>query len=179
MRMEIEELSALDAVDAVLRDNLHGLEIDRRCVELAAFALALTAWRYPDSGGYRQLPELNIACSGLSIDAKREEWRQLVASQPTLQYTLSQITELFNDAPLIGSLINPSVILGKGTIVNLEWADISPLSIQTLFKEMDYEKIELGVVAQGIAKATQLLSNNYSWIITNVPYLGNNNEVSD
>jgi hypothetical protein len=30
-------------VDAVLRENIHGLEIDQRCVELAAFALALTA----------------------------------------------------------------------------------------------------------------------------------------
>ena len=44
-----------EAVDAVLRENIHGLEIDQRCVELAAFALALTAWRYPDAGGYRPL----------------------------------------------------------------------------------------------------------------------------
>jgi hypothetical protein len=53
MRMELEGLSAREAVNAVLRDNLHGLEIDQRCVELAAFALALTAWRYRDAGGYR------------------------------------------------------------------------------------------------------------------------------
>ncbi|MDG1339439.1 MAG: hypothetical protein P8P66_05525 [Paracoccaceae bacterium] len=43
MRMERDGLSARDAVDAVLRENIHGLEIDQRCVELAAFALALTA----------------------------------------------------------------------------------------------------------------------------------------
>ena len=53
MRMQLDGLSARDAVDAVLRENLHGLELDQRCVELAAFALALTAWRYPDAGGYR------------------------------------------------------------------------------------------------------------------------------
>ena len=47
MRMELEGLSAREAVDAVLRENIHGLEMDQRCVELAAFALALTAWRYP------------------------------------------------------------------------------------------------------------------------------------
>jgi hypothetical protein len=41
-------LSAMDAVDAVLAHNLHGLEIDPRCVEIAVFALALAAWRYPD-----------------------------------------------------------------------------------------------------------------------------------
>ena len=47
MRMALEGLDARAAVDAVLRDNLHGLELDQRCVEIAAFALALTAWRYP------------------------------------------------------------------------------------------------------------------------------------
>ena len=30
-----------------LARKLHGLEIDPRCVELAAFALAFAAWRYP------------------------------------------------------------------------------------------------------------------------------------
>ena len=64
MRMALEELSAAEAVDAVLRDNLHGLELDQRCVAIAAFALALEAWRYPDAGGFRKLPKLNLACCG-------------------------------------------------------------------------------------------------------------------
>jgi len=42
MRMDLEQLSATEAVDAVLKENIHGLELDQRCVELAAFALALT-----------------------------------------------------------------------------------------------------------------------------------------
>ena len=49
MRMAREGLSARDAVDAVLRENLHGLELDPRCVELAAFSLALAAWTWPDA----------------------------------------------------------------------------------------------------------------------------------
>ena len=69
MRMEQEGLAPRDAVDAVLRDNLHGLEIDPRCVALAAFALALIAWGWPEAGGYRPLPELNLACSGLAPNA--------------------------------------------------------------------------------------------------------------
>ena len=64
MRMELEGLSAHDTVDAVLRENLHGLELDARCVEVAAFALALAAWTYPGAKGYRLLPEMNLACSG-------------------------------------------------------------------------------------------------------------------
>lgn len=31
MRMVVEGLTALDAVDYVLQDNLHGLELDARC----------------------------------------------------------------------------------------------------------------------------------------------------
>ena len=52
MRMTLEGLNAAAAVDAVLRENLHGLELDQRCVAIAAFALALEAWRYPGAGGY-------------------------------------------------------------------------------------------------------------------------------
>jgi hypothetical protein len=45
MRRATEKLSVRDAIDKVLADNLYGLELDARCVEIAAFALALAAWR--------------------------------------------------------------------------------------------------------------------------------------
>ena len=90
MRVERDGLSAREAVDRVLAENIHGLEIDQRCVELAAFALALAAWRYPDAGGYRQLPELNVACSGLSISAKKEEWLALAGDNTNLRIGLEE-----------------------------------------------------------------------------------------
>ena len=52
-----------DAVDAVLRDNLHGLELDPRCTQIAAFNVAMAAWKM--TGGYRPLPPMNIACTGI------------------------------------------------------------------------------------------------------------------
>ena len=58
IRMAEEDLPAAEAVDCVLSDNLHGLEIDERCCQIAAFAVALAAWIYPDAGGYRPLPGL-------------------------------------------------------------------------------------------------------------------------
>jgi hypothetical protein len=102
MRMELEGLSACEAVNAVLRDNLHGLELDQRCVELAAFALALTAWRYPGAGGYRPLPELHVACSGLSVSAAKDEWRQLALDRHNLRLALEWMYEVFQDAPVLG-----------------------------------------------------------------------------
>ena len=109
MRMDMEKLSPKDALDAVLHTNLHGLEIDQRCVELAAFALALTAWRYPDAGGYRQLPELNVACSGLSITAKKEEWLSLAGSNANLRLALDALYEQFRNANVVGESHKPRI----------------------------------------------------------------------
>ena len=105
MRAELEGLTPRAACDAVLRDNLHGLEIDQRCVEIAAFALALTAWRY---ASYRALPELQLACSGLSVKAARAEWSSLALGKKNLEFGLNQLYTLFENAPMLGSLINPA-----------------------------------------------------------------------
>ena len=171
MRMERDGLSAREAVDAVLRENIHGLELDQRCVELAAFALALTAWKYPSAGGYRVLPELNVACSGLSISAKKEEWLALAGDNTNLRIALEELYKQFKDAPVLGSLINPEASLGKGSLFELKWEEVGPLLTKALAGEKDDEKAEMGVVAKGIAKASVLLSQKYSFTMTNVPYL--------
>jgi hypothetical protein len=73
-RMAEEGLSERDAIDAVLRDNLFGLEIDPRCTQIAAFNLAFAAWRRT---GFHVLPELILACSGLAIGVTKAEWLKL------------------------------------------------------------------------------------------------------
>lgn len=170
MRMEMEGLTAREAVDAVLFDNLHGLEIDQRCVELAAFNLALTAWHYPDAGGYRILPEIHIACSGLSISAKKEDWMALADDDANLKVALDTLYEQFIQAPVLGSLIDPEISFSKGNLIGIEWEDIAPLLTRALSNKQDEEKTEMSVVAQGLAKAAVLMVEKYHLIITNVPY---------
>ncbi|MCL7414153.1 MAG: BREX-1 system adenine-specific DNA-methyltransferase PglX, partial [ANME-2 cluster archaeon] len=168
MRMELERLSAKDAVDAVLRDNIHGLEIDQRCVELAAFALALAAWRYPKAGGYRPLPELNLACSGLSVSVAKEEWEKLGGSNHNLSIALGSLHDEFQNAPVLGSLLNPA----KRNVQQIvEWDELAKVIGKALVKERTDEEREVGVAAQGLAKAATLLAGRYNWVITNVPYL--------
>ena len=171
LRMELEGLSARDACDAVLRENLHGLEIDPRCVELAAFALALTAWRFPQAGGYRPLPTLQVACSGLSINAKKEDWIALGGNDQTLKSVLELLHEQFTDAPTLGSLINPQAALYKDSLFSLDWAEVLPLLRKAIAGQGDVETLEMGVAAAGMAEAANLLAGKYHWIITNVPYL--------
>ncbi|MCK7545916.1 BREX-1 system adenine-specific DNA-methyltransferase PglX [Marinobacter bryozoorum] len=171
MRMERDGLSARDAVNAVLRENIHGLELDQRCVELAAFALALTAWKYPGSGGYRDLPELHVACSGLSISTKKSEWLALAGDDADLENALEELYEQFSDAPILGSLINPERSLSKNSLFELEWDKVIPLLTKALSKEYEDEKLEIGVVAKGVMRAAMLLSDSYGLIFTNPPYL--------
>ncbi|MBM4387048.1 MAG: SAM-dependent DNA methyltransferase, partial [Deltaproteobacteria bacterium] len=169
MRMQIEGLSARNAVDAVLRENLHGLEIDRRCVEIAAFNLALAAWRYPGAGGYRNLPELNIACSGLAVSARKEEWMSLAGDDIALRGSLSKLHDMFRDAPILGSLINPHKIVSELFVA--DYAKTAEILKRAVGREQSDESKEAGIAAQGIAKAASLLADKYHLIITNVPYL--------
>ena len=172
MRMKLDDLSAQEAVDAVLRDNIHGLELDQRCVELAAFALALAAWRYPGAGGYRPLPELHIACSGLSASGAKEEWKSLAQGKRNLRIALDYLHDTFQEAPVLGSLLNPA----KSDVANLvQWDELSIALDQALLQEQHLEENETQheatVAAQGLAKAATLLAGQYQWVITNVPYL--------
>jgi len=173
MRMELEGLTAREATDLVLSQNIHGLEIDKRCVELAAFNLALAAWKHPEAGGYRTLPELNLACSGLAISAKKEDWVALGGDRYNMRLALELMYDLFKDAPTLGSLINPA----KSDATKLvSWEELSAVLDQALSRESTDEQHETAITAKGLAKAAQLLSEKYTLVATNVPYLGSGNQ---
>src|SRR5690625_4301441 len=179
-RMREEGLSPREACDAVLRDNLFGLELDERCTQIAAFALALAAWTYPGAGGYRPLPELNIACSGLAVGAKREEWLALANGDERLREGMGRLWDLFKDAPTLGSLIDPRRGVGDD-LWAVEFSELQPLLERALERERgkgDYAGAEIGIAAQGVAKAAEMLGRRFSLVTTNVPYLGRRNQSS-
>jgi len=164
MRMQLEGLTAKEAVNAVLQDNIHGLELDQRCVELAAFALALEAWRYPGAGGYRVLPELQLACSGMSITEAQKEWQDLAKGDEALTDAIAWMQNTFKDASTLGSLINPTGASHLMTTANLKVLQ------KAITDRMDLSQ-EAKATAQGLVKTATLLSDKYHWALTNVPYL--------
>lgn len=169
MRMKLGGLTARDAVDSVLRDNLHGLELDLRCVDIAAFAVALEAWRYPDAGGYRPLPPLQIACSGLDVTAASKNWQKIASGNPELTAAMQWFSRTFKDAPVLGSLIDPntSYFEGKNEGKPAPWQ----LLLNAQQQADDEEAFEAQVTAQGLALAAKLLASSYHFVATNVPYL--------
>lgn len=182
IRMAEERLSAREAIDAVLSDNLHGLEIDERCCQIAAFALALAAWTYPSAGGYRPLPELHIACTGIGPQATEEQWLRLAeqSGMPTqtdeqerIKNGLLNLHRLFSQAPTLGSLIDPKQI--RAGVFAADYETIQPYLAAVLKAEKaDDETHEQAIAAAGMVKAADLLAGKYTLVITNVPYLSRN-----
>lgn len=173
MCMSEEGLSEREACEVVLQDNVFGLEIDERCTQIAAFNLALTAWTYPGVGQYRPLPDLNIACSGLAVGAKEEEWLKLAGKDARLREGMRRIYALFQDAPTLGSLIDPR--REEAELFKAGFEELRPLLDKALAREdvrRDATATEAGIAAQGTAKAAALLSGLYTLVATNVPYLG-------
>ncbi len=175
LRMEEEELGVEEAVRAVLRDNLHGLELDPRCTQLAAFSVALAAWKLV--GKVFELPPLQIACSGLAPHATKAEWLELAVQEATeapresVKTTLAALHGLFQDGPTLGSLLNPRWATGTGLFAKNYEAIEALLDRVLRAVEGDPERRERAVAASGMAQATRLLAGTYTLVITNVPYL--------
>ncbi len=176
------------AVLAVLRDNLFGLEIDPRCTQIAAFNLALAAWRRV---GYRALPALHLACSGLSLGVTKAEWLKLAERaadelpmppkldllgtegnlfSDAMRRGFEHIYDLYVRAPWLGSLIEPHGAVGD--LVEYGFASLEPILARMMERNVSAELAEMAVTAQGAAKATETLSTQFTLIATNVPYLG-------
>ncbi len=183
MRAEEEGLDPVAAQDAVLRDNLFGLELDPRCVQIAMFAVALTAWK--QGGGWRELPTPNIACSGIPAKAPLEEWTALANGDERLQQALARLHTLFRDADTLGSLIDPRRATesaygarSQRSFDDVHYDEVAPLLEKAAAREsLDPATAVLGADATGIARAATILSRNYTLIATNVPYLGRNIQV--
>lgn len=175
MRMHLEGCDANTAIERVITQNLHGLELDGRCIEIAAFALALEAWRFPDAGGYRPLPALQLACSGQDVLAASNEWQQLAKQNPELEPALAWLKRQFSDAPVLGSLIDikRAHYEGKGEGAPAPWLQLLDAQAQS-----DDESKETQVAAQGLALAAKLLTGSYHLVATNVPYLGAKRQAS-
>ena len=189
LRMEEEGLSVADAISAVLRDNLHGLEIDPRCAQIAAFSVALAAWKL--AGTVTDLPSLHIACSGLAPNATKEQWialaekaasaagsapdKDLFGKRDTLisadlRNTFEALHDMFVEAPTVGSLSDPH--RAGASMYAAKFDAVYPLLDTVLMQDKtDPDRRERAVAAAGMAESASLLAETYSLVITNVPYL--------
>jgi hypothetical protein len=169
LRQAEEGLSTEEAARAVLRDNLYGLEIDGRCVQIAAFNVALAAWRL--AGGPVNLPVPHIAWVGAPPPLRKTEFIAVANDDPELQRGLAALHDLFRQAPLLGSLIQ----LTGGDLVDATRIAGLDRSIAALVDKMrgaEPELAEGALAARGMADAAAILSRPFTLQATNPPFPG-------
>ena len=173
MRMEEEGLDSAEAAVAVVRENLSGLEIDPRCVQIAAFALAMAAWKV---SGYRELPVPNIACSGIAVSEQLDGWIKLARDDTNMRQTLERLHGTFVNAPHLGSLINPADAPVRERMFAPDFDRVAPLLEGALAREKADDPVAsvFGNSALGVTRAADLLARQYTLVATNVPYLTRN-----
>jgi hypothetical protein len=133
--------------------------------------LCCSSWK---SGGYRQLPVPNIACSGIAVTGQLETWTRLAGDDVNLRQTLERHYHLFRNAPDLGSLINPNDVPVRDRMFSADYAHVEPLLARALTKEKsngDPVSAVFGAAAEGVARAAKLLAGTYTLITTNVPFL--------
>ena len=171
---EGEQMEAA-AVAAVIEGNLFGLEIDPRCTQIAAFNLALAAWRRV---GHCKLPSMNLACSGLAPNTQEADWLAMAGDNERLRNGMKRLYRLFQKASVLGSLINPRA--AEGDLLVAAFHELQPLMEQALTQEsQDVTAHEMAVTARGLAKAAEILDSQFTLVATNVPYLARGKQNED
>jgi hypothetical protein len=173
MRAEEEGLTPAEAQDAVLRDNLHGLELDPRCTQIATFNVALEAWK---QGGFRELPAPQIACSGVPVRGALQDWEALAGEDDELRKAMRGLHSLFRNADSLGSLVDPRPkdhgdgLFGRDLAVGVSADRVRSLLAAALRGESQDATV-LGHAAEDVIHAAGLLGRSYTLVATNPPYL--------
>ncbi len=188
LRTAEEGVPVEDAIRRVLRDNLFGLELDPRCTQIAAFNLALAAWRL--AGEPVGLPPLNIACTGLAPNASEAEWRELAdraggstgvaedrdldagasPARGPIREGMAGLHELFARAPELGSLLNPRS--AESDLFRAGFESLGKSLAAAIGRERGSAgRDERAVAAAGMARAAEILQGRYTLVVTNVPFL--------
>jgi hypothetical protein len=163
LREREEGLTGEMLVCKVLQENLHGLELDGRCVQIAAFNVALMAWKI--AGGPANLPQPQIAWVGAPPPMSKLEMASLGGDDIALSQAFAGLHDQFVQAPILGSLLE----IGARDLLDV---DLRTHGFEAL-KSLGSKKAETeeGVIAaRGLFGAVDLLARDYVLIGTNVPF---------
>lgn len=191
MRIVLNGEPATWAIDRALEENIHGLELDQRCVEIAAFALAFAAWTFSPAPGFRSLPEFHLACCGQKPPLDEQSWMQLADQMAVSAFggsellvdmggdtplmrsnvarTMRKLYGLFEQADLLGSLLDPKNL--ERDLFHEDFDYVAQLLQSVLNRTYSEEGREAAIRAKSMASAAKMLGEQYDLVITNVPYL--------
>ena len=151
-----------DATENIIKNNLFGIEIDKRAGQLAYFALMMKA-RERSRRFFRKHITPNI-CILENVLFDQDELAKIynLFDNPTLN--LMDLMNQFEHAEILGSLITPTV------------SDIKALKDTLKAKLSDDIFAETNTLTERTQKVLEMaeyLSEKYHIVVTNPPYMGN------
>ena len=154
-----------DACESILKNNLYGLDIDKRAYQLAYFAVLMKARKYN-----RRILTKHISpllCSIEESNSISEEFlNELISQDKTIEDYLKFLISSFKDAKEYGSILNI-----KNIDFNKILGLISSFESNCNLNKFKYQNdIQL---LKNILNQSKILSKNYDIVITNPPYMGN------
>lgn len=155
----------------ILKNNLYGLDVDKRAAQLAQFALIMKA-RSIDNRFFNDdryvLPKVYEIFDSQAIeDDYREHMKTLKFSKESID-TAYYLVKTFKDGKIIGSLLKVEERDYTAFIEELE--KVKTGDIPGLF-EMMFFNYGLDILKQ-LAELSIVLSQKYDVMITNPPYIG-------
>ena len=155
-----------DACESILKNNLYGLDIDKRAYQLAYFAVLMKARKYN-----RRILTKNISpllCSIEETNSISEEFiNELILQDRTVEKSINYLISSFKDGKEFGSILSiKSIDFEKinNLILNFE-------SKNNLTKFKHFDEV---ILLKNIINQSKLLSKKYNVVVTNPPYMGNN-----
>ena len=161
-----EGFTEKDACESILKNNLYGLDIDKRAYQLAYFAVLMKARKYN-----RRILTKGISPLLCSIEEtnsiSKEFIEELISQDKTNEKNWNYLYEVFINAKEYGSIL-----------------DIKNINFDELFKDIcTYESNKNNLnqykyqneiqLMKNIIQQSKLLAKNYDIVATNPPYMGN------
>lgn len=165
---ESEGYSKRDAAVSILKNNLYGLDIDKRAYQLSSFALLMKA-REKDRRLFRRDYNINL----FDVPRSRydiENYQNIIDSSSNIdkdktRSDLKNILYVFKYGDDLGSIINISKDVDISGLKELISSDNDEGQIDLL---SDSVKEEL----ENILNVVEVLNNKYDVSVTNPPYMG-------
>lgn len=179
--------SRKDAVLSILKNNLYGLEIDKRAGQLASFAIMMK--------GREKFPRLLKVLEKLEDDEKFElntlwidesnrisEGTRAFLSENKFQ-TILQLLENFDDAKEYGSILKltpVNIVQAQEELENFIelYKRRGQLTLLTPANQLDFSMVSINFeeeckIIKKLIHQQKIMSDSYDITITNPPYMGN------
>lgn len=153
---ESEGWTQRDAAVSILKNNIYGLDIDKRAYQLAYFSLMMKARSYN-----RRILNLNINPNLFEVTETKDEYKTYFVGSELSNETQEEILEILNemrDAKEYGSLVTTSTRSYDDIINEISNANFS------LFNDVVNENIV------PLIKCAKVLSMKFDVTVTNPPY---------